>query len=114
SISARILIKEITTNSITTLSFGPELALPMGRVRPYVHAGRGELLFRTTSSIKGTNSSEDIASTTNYKDNAGAWLLAGGVRVPSGPARIRTQWLELYQFWTAVEAKRDSGYVLCC
>ncbi len=82
SISDRVLVKETTTNSITTLSFGPEVALPKGMVRPYFHAGFGELLFRTTSSIKGTNSSEDIASTTNYKDNTGAWLLAGGVRVP--------------------------------
>src|SRR5206468_9624614 len=80
---ARVQVDQVTTNSIIALSFGPEIALPRGPVRPYMNAGFGGLLFRTTSSVNGDNSSEGpIASTTNYKDSTRSLLLGGGVRIP--------------------------------
>jgi hypothetical protein len=77
-----------TRNTITTFSLGPELAKPTGRIRPYVNAGYSRLLFRTTSSLRGSDSSEeDFTSTTNYKDSTGAWVYGGGLRFQLGPAR---------------------------
>jgi hypothetical protein len=91
TIGGRILVDVTTTNSITALSFVPELALPKGPLRPYLNVGFSELLFRTTSSVRANNSSddEDIASTTNYKDRTGALVFGGGVRIPMGVSRIR-------------------------
>jgi hypothetical protein len=81
-VGGRILLDERTSNSIISFSFGPELAWPRGKVRPYVNGGVSELLFRTTSSVSSDSSDETIASTTNFKDSAGAWFLGGGVRLP--------------------------------
>jgi hypothetical protein len=79
----RVFIKQTTANSIITLSFGPEVAWPHGRLRPYFNTGVSELFFRTTSSVHGIDSSEDnIASTTNFRDNTHGWFLGGGLRVP--------------------------------
>jgi len=86
TVGERILVDVTTTNWIADFSLGPELALPSGRVRPYVGVAYSRLLFRTTSSVKGTRSNNDeIASTTNYKDGTGAWVYSGGLRVPLGP-----------------------------
>lgn len=82
-VGARILVDATTTNSIAAFSFGPELAIPIRAVRPYVNAAVSGLLFRTSSSVKGTGlSSEPIASTTNYSDSTRAWVFGGGVRIP--------------------------------
>jgi len=81
----RVEVDVRTTNSIVALGWGPELARPTGKFRPYVHAGYSRLFFRTTSSVRATNSSdEDLASTTNYKDGVGAWVYGGGLRVHLG------------------------------
>jgi hypothetical protein len=82
TIGGRILVDVTTRNSITAFSVGPELAWPRGPLRPYFSTGFSELLFRTTSSVVGTESSEAFASTTNYKDWTAAWFWAGGVRIP--------------------------------
>ena len=82
TVGGRILVDVTTTNSILTLGFGPELAWPRGWVRPYINTGISELFFRTTTSVKGTDSTENLASTTNEKDAVAAWVLGGGVRFP--------------------------------
>src|SRR6185503_7517985 len=86
SITQRILLDETTWNSITTISFGPELALPQGRIRPYVNGGISRVLFRTTTSLDGSDSSDDGSDgglqTTNFKDDTRAWFVGGGVRLP--------------------------------
>jgi hypothetical protein len=85
TVGSRILVKVTTTNSITAFSFGPELALPRGPLRPYVNAAFSGLLFRTSSSINGLSSSgEDSPSTTNFSDGTGARVFGGGVRIPLG------------------------------
>lgn len=87
SIGSRILVDLTTRNTITTFSLGPELAKPTGRIRPYVNAGYSRLLFRTTSSLSGSDlSEEDFTSTTNHKDGAGAWVYGGGLRFQVGPS----------------------------
>jgi hypothetical protein len=85
TVGGRVLVDVTTTNSIIAFTWGPEFAVPHGRVRPYVNAGYSRLLFWTTSSVSGTrSSSEEIASTTNHKDGTGAWVYSGGVRIPIG------------------------------
>jgi hypothetical protein len=83
TISQRILLDLTTTNWMTALSFGPELALPKGPVRPYMNLGISKLLFRTSSALSG-ESDENFVSTTNYKDSTSSWFLGGGARIPLG------------------------------
>jgi len=85
SIGGRVLVDATTTDSILVLSFGPELAMPRGPVRPYLGTGFSKLFFRTTSSVKATNESDNpIASTTNFSDSTNAWFIGGGLRIPFG------------------------------
>ena len=85
TIGGRILVDVTTRNSILALTWGPEVAVPNGRIRPYGNASYGRLFFRTTSSLEGVDDENgDFANTTNYKDQTGAWVLGGGVRVPLG------------------------------
>jgi len=82
--AARIQLDATTTNSITALTWGPEIARPSGRIRPYVHAGCSRLFFRTSTSVKGVDSDETFASTTNQSDGVGAWAYGGGLRFQLG------------------------------
>jgi opacity protein-like surface antigen len=83
--TSRVLFEVTTTNSIVALTWGPEIAVPTGRIRPYANVGYSRVLFRTSSSLKGTGSSDqEITNTTNYKDSTNAWVYSGGVRVPLG------------------------------
>ena len=83
TIGGRILVDVTTRNSIVAMSWGPEFAVPHGRIRPYVNAAYSRLFFRTTSSVEGLGSfDEEISSTTNFKDGTGAWVYGGGIRIP--------------------------------
>src|SRR5678815_5412 len=73
TVGSRILVDVNTSNSITAITWGPELAKPTGRVRPYVNFGYSALFFRTTSSVEDVDSSEgDAFHTTNFKDSTRA------------------------------------------
>jgi hypothetical protein len=81
----RVQLDVRTNNSIVALTWGPEVARPSGRFRPYAHAGYSRLFFRTTSSVRPTNSAEEnLASSTNHKDGVGAWVYGGGLRMKLG------------------------------
>lgn len=75
-----------TDNSIATVAVGPQITLPAGEVRAFVHGGVGFSYFVTRSSVRGTSDNEDFASTTNFDDfelalvgGAGTWVrLSGG------------------------------------
>ena len=83
--TSRIIFEVKTTNSIATLTAGPEVAKPTGRLRPYANLGYSRLLFRTTSSLKGSESSDaEITNTTNYSDSTDAWVYGAGLRIPLG------------------------------
>jgi len=85
TIGARILVDVNTSNSITAFVLAPELAKPAGRVRPYINAGYGIVLFRTTSSLDDINSSDGgTINTTNFKDSTRAWVYGGGLRIQLG------------------------------
>ena len=79
----RVRADVTTTNFLGGISIGPELALPKGPIRPYVSAAFSGLFLRTTSSLKGSGSSDgSVASTTNFKDNTRAGVYGAGVRIP--------------------------------
>ncbi len=88
-VSPRIGVKVVTTNSIAELGFGPELAVPVGPVRPYVNATYGVHYFSTSSSLEGleTSSNSNSYSTTHQADATSTYGFGGGVRVPVGPER---------------------------
>jgi hypothetical protein len=88
-ISPRIGAKVVTTNSIGEFGVGPELALPMGPVRPYVNAMYGVHYFSTSSSLEGLENdrNNNDFSTTQQSDATSTYGFGGGVRVPVGPKR---------------------------
>jgi opacity protein-like surface antigen len=90
TVGCRIELDLTTTNSILQGTIGPQLMLPTGAVRPYVHAGIGFGYFATTSSVDGTNDNEDFASTRNFSDATFQWTGGGGllVRLSSGKTPV--------------------------
>ncbi len=85
TVGGRVEVDVTTTNQILGLSFGPELTLPRGPVRPYVNAAFSGLLFWTTSSVRSTGlDDQEIARTTNHSDWTRAWVFGTGVKVPLG------------------------------
>lgn len=78
-----------TDNSIATVAVGPQITLPAGGVRAFVHGGIGFSYFVTCSSVQGTSDNEDFASTTNFDDfelalvgGAGTWIRLSRSRTP--------------------------------
>ncbi|MGH7544727.1 MAG: hypothetical protein ACREKI_00930 [Gemmatimonadota bacterium] len=71
---------EVTTrNAIVMLDIGPQLTFPAGRVQPYVNATVGFSYFVTTSSVRGSSSTESFAETTNFDDFTFAWQSGTGL-----------------------------------
>lgn len=89
SIGGRIQVDVTTTNTIGTLTLGPELMFPTGLIRPYAHAGGGLIWFATTSSVQGIDNYDNEFSTRNYSDATPTWTAGGGVHVPIANGRTR-------------------------
>jgi opacity protein-like surface antigen len=81
TIGGRIQVDVSTRNSIFPATLAAELTWPRGRVRPYVNAGVGALVFATTSSID-SYSDEDDFSTTNQQDFTWSRVVGGGLYIP--------------------------------
>ncbi len=81
TVGCRIVVDVNTTNSIALAGLGPELSLPAGPLRPYVNARAGFAYIATTSSVEGTRTDEDFASTTNLDDFVFSWGAGGGLAV---------------------------------
>jgi opacity protein-like surface antigen len=88
TIGGRIQVDLSTTNGIFAGSLGPQLTVPRGIVRPYVHAGWGFQLFFTESSVGGSDNSFDFADTMNHSDWTSTWTTGGGVYVPLHSGRV--------------------------
>lgn len=95
TVGCRIVVDVNTTNSIALAGLGPELSLPAGPIRPYVNARAGLAYIATTSSVQGTRTDEDFASTTNLDDVVFSWGAGGGLSV----AFSRTVGLDLGVTW---------------
>ncbi|MEO7964692.1 MAG: hypothetical protein ABIT38_12395, partial [Gemmatimonadaceae bacterium] len=84
TIGGRILVDVTTSNNIGWFGAGPQLAAPSGPIRPYVSATGGFAYFFTESSVEGSTSNIQFASTTNYDDATFAWTGGGGFLIPVG------------------------------
>jgi hypothetical protein len=83
TVGCRITVDLTTSNDIFYANLGPELALPVGPVRPYANLSAGFSYFATVSSVKGTGnvSGDDFARTTNFDDFTFAWQAGTGLRI---------------------------------
>lgn len=80
----RVGVEVETSNTIFWGAIGPQLMVPVGRIRPYANAQVAVMGFSTTSSVHGTGnySGETFASNTNQSDATHAWIFGGGVYFP--------------------------------
>jgi hypothetical protein len=83
-ITGRVALDVETTNSLYWGSIGPQVTAPVGRFQPYMNAAVGVMDFTTRTSVRGSDSDYDYASTTNKNDATSAWIFGGGVYVPLG------------------------------
>ncbi len=87
-VGCRVQARLQTDNNIFFGGLGPELALPLDWVRPYVNALAGFSYFNTSSSLKGDWDEEDHFTTNNLGDGTFAWGLGGGIDVRVYAGRI--------------------------
>jgi hypothetical protein len=80
--AGRVQFDVTTSNNILTYSFGPQLMMPVGPIRPYVNAMVGGSYFFTQSSVGGSDNESDFASTRNFSDNVPSYGFGGGVFMP--------------------------------
>ncbi len=84
--TGRVSLDVQTTNSVFWGSIGPQITVPVGRFQPYMNAAVGVMGFTTQTSVRGSDSDYEFASTTNKDDATSAWIFGGGVYVPLGSA----------------------------
>lgn len=84
TIGPRIQARLRTSNDLLTFGVGPQLAVPHGWVRPYLHGTVGLAYFVTASSLTTTRSTnEEPLLQTTHQEDAGLMLGGGaGLRIP--------------------------------
>ena len=87
-VGCRVQARLQTTNNIFFGGIGPELALPLPRARPYVHAFWGFSYFNTSSSLEDLWGGESHFNTENYGDGTFAWGLGGGLELNLSRGRV--------------------------
>ena len=80
-VGCRLNLEVNTTNSIGYGGVGPEFALPVGAIEPYVYGTFGFAAFWTSSSLEEGYDRQDYFNTTHLSDGMVAWRTGGGVRV---------------------------------
>lgn len=83
-ITGRVSLDVETTNNAYWGSIGPQITVPAGPVQPYVNAAIGILGLVTSTSVRGSDSEYEYASTNNSDDVTSAWIFGGGFYVPLG------------------------------
>ncbi|HEY4132448.1 MAG TPA: hypothetical protein VGM50_17690 [Gemmatimonadaceae bacterium] len=89
TIGGRIRVDVTTTNYMVPFTIGPQLTIPIGRVRSYVNAGFGGQVFYTESKVNGDDDSFSFANTTNQSDITHTWVVGGGLYLPVYEGRPR-------------------------
>lgn len=82
TLGGRILVDLETSNNIGFAGVGPQIGVPNGALRPYLHGFAGVSYLFTESSVEGTRSDETFATTTNFDDATFAWGGGTGVYIP--------------------------------
>lgn len=106
-ISCRVELDLTTTNSIFFGGIGPEFAVPGELLRPYVYGTIGFGYFNTSSSLGGSQSSDDFATTTNFDDAVFQSRIGGGVQVKVSGGRTPVY----LDFATEYHANGDASYL---
>ncbi len=83
-ITGRVSLDVETTNNAYWGSIGPQITVPAGPIQPYVNAAVGILGLVTSTSVRGSDSEYEYASTNNSDDVTSAWIFGGGLYVPLG------------------------------
>ena len=83
-ITGRVSLDVETTNNSYWGSIGPQITVPAGPIQPYVNAAVGFVDLVTTTSVRGSDSEYEYASTNNSDDITSAWIFGGGFYVPLG------------------------------
>lgn len=83
-ITGRVSLDVETTNSVFWGSIGPQVSAPVGRFQPYINAAIGVMDFTTQTSVRGSDSNYEYASSTNKEDATSAYIFGGGVYIPLG------------------------------
>lgn len=86
-ISGRVSLDVETTNMTGWGSIGPQITVPVGIIQPYIHAAIAVVNFTTTTSVEGSDSNYEYASSNNSSDATSAWIFGGGLYVPIGTSR---------------------------
>ena len=87
-VGCRVQARLQTSNSIFFGGIGPELALPLDWMRPYVNAFLGFGYFNTTSSLESIWGDDDSFSTQNLGDGTFSWGLGGGLELNVHQGRV--------------------------
>jgi hypothetical protein len=88
-ITGRVSLDVETTNNSFWGSIGPQITVPAGPVQPYLNAAVGFVDLVTRTSVRGSDSEYEYASTNNSDDVTSAWIYGGGLYVPFGK---RSEW----------------------
>jgi hypothetical protein len=83
-ITGRVSLDVETTNSVFWGAIGPQISAPVGRFQPYLNASVGFMDFVTQTSVRGSDSDYEYASTTNKDDATSTYIFGGGVYIPIG------------------------------
>ncbi len=83
-ITGRVSLDVETTNNAYWGSIGPQITVPAGPVQPYLNAAVGIMGLVTSTSVRGSHSDYEYASTNNSDDVTSAWIFGGGMYVPFG------------------------------
>ncbi len=86
-ITGRVSLDIETTNMVGWGSIGPQFSVPVGPIQPYVHAAIGVASFVTSTSLRGSDSQQEYASSNNSSDATSVYILGGGLYVPFGRSR---------------------------
>lgn len=88
TLGGRILVDLETSNDLLFVGLGPQLALPDGRLRPYVNGLVGVNYLATQSYIRGTDDPGERFGDTRHFDDASFTYGAGaGVYIPVSRGR---------------------------
>lgn len=83
-ITGRVSLDVGTTNNVFWGSIGPQITVPAGPIQPYLNGAIGFMDLVTTTSVRGSDSEYEYASSNNADDVTSAWIFGGGMYVPFG------------------------------
>jgi len=87
-VGCRVEARLETSNNIFFGGIGPELALPLDWMRPYVNAFLGFGYFNTTSNLESLWGDDDIFTTENFGDGDLSWGFGGGLEMTLNRGRV--------------------------